>query len=793
MSEFENDLLIGFNSKHYNYFILKAICLGYPPEKVKEVNDFIIAGNNGWEYEDFKDQNFNFNNVDIMDDMQVGLSLKSIEGHLGMNIEESSVPFDIDRALTKEEIDEVIAYCKHDVFATKELIDFRKDYLKSKQVVGELAELPIEKAFAMTNAKLTAAMLKAEPKEYNDEREYVYPDKLNKDYIPQKVFDFFDRMKDKSIPDDVLFSEKLELILDECIVTLGYGGIHGAIPHFEETNKDNLKLNFDVGSYYPHLMILYGYTSRSIPSPQVFEDIVKRRMKAKKEGDTATAAALKLVINTTYGAMLNKYNALYDPLMGRSVCISGQLFLLELAVHLYTEVPGLKIIQLNTDGIMISCPKRQKKKVEAITTEWQERTGFTLEEDSILKIIQKDVNNYIEIQENGDIKTKGAYLVRGVSSAGAFNINNTGRIVAKAIKNYFAYGTSPDETINECDDPYAFQIIAKASSKYTGVYHLVDDRKIPVQKCNRVFASVNSKLGALYKINANTGKGELIASLPEHCMIYNESVLPFKGEALKIDKQWYIDLAKKRINDFLGVENPERRKMAATKKADDTTSMNVYQKLITARYRFLEENVKRTGKNMKLTYKYFQLDDIVPVATKIFQELHLLTQCEFTGIVARMTIIDTDYPEDTVEFAIPMREPEPIVNAAGASVVNSVQLLGSSITYLRRYLYLIALDIAEADDFDSNTEVEPPKTSVKPPSAVERKETAKEITNADGKATDLQVTQLKKALKALKDKNPDTEPEIARIAIETESFKHLTKTKCEELIKWASEQVKEAE
>ena len=80
-------------------------------------------------------------------------------------------------------------------------------------------------------------------------------------------------------------------------------------------------------------MTLMGYTSRNIPSPDVYAATIERRVKAKRAGDKATANALKLVLNTTYGAMLNKYNALYDPLMGRSVCISGQLFLLELANH----------------------------------------------------------------------------------------------------------------------------------------------------------------------------------------------------------------------------------------------------------------------------------------------------------------------------------------------------------------------------------------------------------------------------------------------------------------------------
>ena len=78
--------------------------------------------------------------------------------------------------------------------------------------------------------------------------------------------------------------------------------------------------NYDVSSFYPHLMTICGYTSRNIPDPKIFEEVLDTRMKAKASGDKATANALKLVVNTTYGAMLNQYNDLYDPLMGRSVC-----------------------------------------------------------------------------------------------------------------------------------------------------------------------------------------------------------------------------------------------------------------------------------------------------------------------------------------------------------------------------------------------------------------------------------------------------------------------------------------
>lgn len=233
----EDAIFATFNGKHYDRFILSAIARDGRPEIVKAVNDFIISGGNGWQYSDRQVVDFYFPMYDLMDDCQQGLSLKAIEGHLGMDIRESAVPFDIDRPLTDEEKAEVLFYCKHDVDATDKLDTLRRDYLKNKITLGlEKGINPID-ALYMTNAKLTAAFLGATAKEHNDEREYKYPETLKLEYIPKEVIDFFDRLKDKSIPDDVLFSEKLDLTVGDCPCTIGYGGIHGAVPCYKETGE----------------------------------------------------------------------------------------------------------------------------------------------------------------------------------------------------------------------------------------------------------------------------------------------------------------------------------------------------------------------------------------------------------------------------------------------------------------------------------------------------------------------------------------------------------------------------
>ena len=503
-------------------------------------------------------------------------------------------------------------------------------------------------------------------------------------------------------------------------------------------------------------------------------------MKAKAAGDTATANALKLVVNTTYGASLNKYNALCDPLMGRSVCITGQLFLLELAQHLYKYIPDLRIVQLNTDGIMIEFDDSQYDQVQEILDEWQSRTGFELEEDSIAQIAQKDVNNYVEVQPSGKFKCKGGYLVRGISPAGAFNVNNNATIVAKALVEYFVHGTPPEDTINACDDIFQFQIIAKAGAKYREAYHMVDGEKVSVQKVNRIYATSDTRYGKLFKVKAENDAEAKIEMLPEHCIIDNDNRLSITD----VDKQFYIDMAKKRINDFMGIK-PEK-KGRKSKMANATTPKNVYQKLLEARVLFMEEDVKKSGKNMKMSYKYFELQDIVPVATPIFQKVGLLPVVTFDNEVATMTLVNVDAPEETIVFTSPMREIEPIISAkTGGEVTNAVQRLGSVETYQRRYLYMIALDIVESDEIEARTGDNPPPAP-KPAAPVtpeKRQEVTKTLTAPDGNATELQIKALKSVLVKLREADPSKEDFITNLALETNGFTTISKADCEELVK----------
>ena len=114
--EHKKDIWVGFNSRHYDQYILKAILLGMNP---KEVNDKIINEKiEGWRISDAF-RNIQLNNYDVKSKKEE--SLKYFEGSLGNSIEESSVPFNIKRKLTEAEINETIKYCRHDVEQTLEV------------------------------------------------------------------------------------------------------------------------------------------------------------------------------------------------------------------------------------------------------------------------------------------------------------------------------------------------------------------------------------------------------------------------------------------------------------------------------------------------------------------------------------------------------------------------------------------------------------------------------------------------------------------------------------------------
>lgn len=232
--------------------------------------------------------------------------------------------------------------------------------------------------------------------------------------------------------------------------------------------------------------------------------------------------------------------------------------------------------------------------------------------------------------------------------------------------------------------------------------------------------------------------------------------------------------------------------------------MNVRQKLAKARLYFLNQKVKKTGKNMNLEFKYFELEDIVPPALRIFARVGLVSNTVFDGEQATMTIFNTDNPaEDGIKFVAPYREVGQIISNKGKEVTNPMQALGSSITYLRRYLWMMALDITEPDDIDATLgEDEPaededgftpaPPTQKKAPATAQERAAAKEeLTSTDGAANEEQIAELKNLCKDLMDKDEAQEEFVQQIAMNTDGFTRITASACTELCNAISDMIAE--
>lgn len=238
-------------------------------------------------------------------------------------------------------------------------------------------------------------------------------------------------------------------------------------------------------------------------------------------------------------------------------------------------------------------------------------------------------------------------------------------------------------------------------------------------------------------------------------------------------------------------------------------SMNVRQKLAKARLYFLNQKVQKSGKNMHLEFKYFELEDIVPPAIRIFARVGLTTTIDFTDEGAVMKVYNVDNAEEApMEFRVPYREVKPIISNQGKEVTNPMQALGSSITYLRRYLWMAVLDITEPDDIDANlgteetqeeeeipapnpetAKKEKKKKSAAPATPKEREEAKKEMTNTDGQADELQIKALKEACKTLMDKDSDQEEFVQQIAMKTNGFTNVTRSACEQLVQNLGEMI----
>lgn len=542
------DIWVGFNNKHYDQYIFKAILLDINP---KQVNDEIIVnGKDGWQIsKEFS--KIPMINYDVFSTKSTGL--KTLEGFMGSNIKETDVPFNIDRKLTQSELELVRKYCKHDVEETIKVFMQRINAFNA--IYGIIDAFP-ERVSIMdigeSAARITSKVLACKRQQYNDEFDFFFLPCLRlKKY--NYVKEWFESQR--YVPENryEYYKQSFETTVAGIPHIFGFGGIHGAPK--EPRHYKGAIYHVDVNNYYPSMLLAWDLVTRSATNDN-FSKIYKIRKELKyKQTHAATKEEAKkykrmqdpykVMLNGLSGAMKDIKNDAFDPRNNNTMCINGQLMLLDLIEHL-EAIDGFELIQSNTDGLIVQIPDTDSafNQLDDICYEWETRCStdkcqILLETDQISEIYQKDVNNYLWIDLDGEVERKGAY-VKELSS-----LDYDLPIINHALVEYMTKNISIESTINNCDELIMFQKIVKLSSKYEFVEH--NGIKYNY-KCYRVFASSDSHDGQIHKCRQSSNPAKF-GNTPDKCFICNDDITRAKVPK-KLDKQWYIDLAKKRLRDF---------------------------------------------------------------------------------------------------------------------------------------------------------------------------------------------------------------------------------------------------
>lgn len=336
-------------------------------------------------------------------------------------------------------------------------------------------------------------------------------------------------------------------------------------------------------------------------------------------------------------------------MQGFSICTTGQLFILQLIYDLKT-VPTLEIISNNTDAIIYEVDEEYKEQAHKVLNDWQKLTGLELEEDKISKIIMANVNNYVEIVQIGDNDYKvnykggnftGKHIFKWDKEKKVFHYefkddlkSNSLTIVSEAILKKLLFNIPVEETINNCNDIFRFQIISHLGTTYEKCVQESPNGDIELQRNNRIYAG-KIPSGAIIKVKPN-GRRDSLASQPPNPIIDNGNKCTIED----INKEWYIEIANQRVNDFLGIKRLEEYKKdelvtlaeelgldidKKTKKADLIKIIKEKKKgneITMATKQELEEKLQKSlEQNEKLVEKLKERNDNVEAEKQIIKPL----------------------------------------------------------------------------------------------------------------------------------------------------------------------------
>lgn len=563
----DTSYLIGFNILHYDNPILGWINQQkqITASEIYKVSQIVINQDNDYDnfkpYYKYKEWK-TIKSIDLfmfwskMLRISKKLSLKFFVVSLDEEVLEMPIHYTREN-LTDEEKDLILSYNLNDCKVTKKLgeklreeINLRlwinKEYgleCLSKDAPGIASDILLD-----SYCKKTFTQEMNEYTTFEDYKKEVKKKKIefsnfkNEDYIPKINF------KTKLFQD--LYKEicesyngfSKEIIFTNCDntkikISYGSGGVHTVNNNefYLESDKEFV-ITSDVMSLYPQLLLNYGFVGKHLGTEflDIYSDIKKERIEAKKKKQKVKDTFLKLILNSTSGLLDNSYSWMYSPAEIMGLRLTGQLLLSRLTEECLLN--NFKVISKNTDGLEAIIPKNRLEEYYNIVKIVEKEFNVIFEHDFYKAIYYSNVNNYLSITNSGKIKCKGEFVYEKVLDG-----SNDMLIVPIAVKEYFVNNVPVEQTIKNHKDIYSFCSAKKIAKNYQLWYN---EKK--QQQLNRFFVS---KKGAyLYKQKESKTTYEHV--FKDGGVILLNQKTDKTPQELQVDFQYYIRKANEVIKLF---------------------------------------------------------------------------------------------------------------------------------------------------------------------------------------------------------------------------------------------------
>jgi len=477
-----NFCIVGFNSIKFDSPIMWLALNGASLDEIYDAVVSIIKHNampRDIEYQYGFKQGW-INHIDLIEVAPLSASLKTYAGRLHAP-RLQDLPYDPTESLTVAQVEDVKLYCINDLDCTALLLTELCPQLELRDSMSIQYGQDLR---SKSDAQIAEAVLCSEIAKSNGywaKRPKIAPGTTYKYNVPDFVSYQSDNLKQMlemvrnanfEILDNgqVKMPEELnnfKVKIGNSIYRMGIGGLHSSEEKVSyKSDEHTVLIDRDVASYYPRIILNQRLFPKHMGENflQVYNDIVERRLLAKKNKDKVTTDSLKLTINGSFGKLGSKYSNLYAPDLMFQVTLSGQLCLLMLIEMI--ELSDIPVVSGNTDGIVIKCPINRQDELKHIISMWETTTGFETEETKYKAVYSKDVNNYLAIKEDNSCKLKGAYSKPGLQK------NPTTTICVDAVKNLLTENIPVEKTIAECKDITRFITLrnVRGGAEKNGVY-----------------------------------------------------------------------------------------------------------------------------------------------------------------------------------------------------------------------------------------------------------------------------------------------------------------------------------